>query len=91
MFNTAIEVDDARVGDDDRAEECFAAAARTHAAMAAPALLAGTRVEWAAMLLARGREDGTGRARGLLAQAAPVAAELGLSRLAQRIEALREG
>lgn len=75
--------------DHDRAEECFAAAARTHEAMGAPAFLARTRVEWAAMLLTRGREGDLDRGRALLDQAEPVAAELGLLRLSRRIETLR--
>ena len=72
----------------DEAEQRFAAAEATHERVNAPAWVARTRLEWAAMLL--GRADGAtstdaGRARDLLGRALTTARQLGLPNVERRI------
>jgi hypothetical protein len=62
----------------DQAGRHFEAAHATHEALAAPAWLARTRLEWARMLLTRGRSVDAGPARDLLQQALDIARNLGL-------------
>ena len=68
----------------DEAEAHFAAAAATHERFGAPAWLARTRCEWAAMLSRRGGPGDAERARHLLDQALATARELGLASLERR-------
>ena len=63
----------------EEAEARFAAAAATHERIGAPAWLARTRCEWAAMLLRRGEPGDAERARHLLDQALVTARDLGLA------------
>jgi hypothetical protein len=60
------------------AEVHFAEAERSQAQMHAPTWTARTRLEWARMLLTRGRERDAERAHGLLNDALATARELGL-------------
>ena len=72
----------------DEAEARFAAAAATHERIGAPAWLARTRCEWAAMLLRRGEPGHADRARHLLDQALATARDLGLANVERRTLAL---
>jgi hypothetical protein len=76
------------LGDYDRAEAAFAAAADTHARMAAPALLSCTRLEWARMLLRRRAANDVERARELLTQASGTAKETGQAHVERQAVAL---
>jgi tetratricopeptide (TPR) repeat protein len=69
----------------DEAEARFAAAAATHERIGAPAWLARTRCEWAAMLSRRGEPGDAERARDLLDQALTTARELGLASVERRV------
>jgi tetratricopeptide (TPR) repeat protein len=69
----------------DEAEARFAAAAATHERFGAPAWLARTRCEWAAMLSRRGGPGDAERARHLLDQALVTARELGLASVERRV------
>jgi tetratricopeptide (TPR) repeat protein len=68
----------------DDAEAHFARAAATHEALGAPTWLARTRLEWARLLLARGRAGDVDRARMLLGQTLDTARELGLANVERR-------
>ncbi|MDQ1490403.1 MAG: hypothetical protein QOJ23_2917, partial [Actinomycetota bacterium] len=73
----------------DEAEAHFASAAALHERIAAPTLLARTRLEWAQMI--RRRAGGADiRARDLLHQALGSAVELGLGTVERRARALLE-
>jgi AAA ATPase domain len=67
----------------DEADKRFHAAAESHTAMAAPALLAATKLEWATMLLRRRAPSDGVRSRVLLEEALTVAHGLGLPALEQ--------
>jgi len=71
-------------GDFDEAERRFADAAATHERIGAPTWLARTRLEWARMLITRGRPGDTEQARLLLGQALTTARELGLANIERR-------
>ncbi|MCA1842793.1 MAG: hypothetical protein LC792_06295, partial [Actinobacteria bacterium] len=71
----------ATVGDWSDAEDRFLAAAAAHERIAAPVLLAYTRLEWARMLLARAESTDVQRARDLLDQARAAASEFGLAKI----------
>lgn len=71
-------------GDFDEAERRFADAATTHERIGAPQWLARTRLEWARMLLLRGRPGDTERAQELLGQALTIARERGLANIERR-------
>jgi class 3 adenylate cyclase/tetratricopeptide (TPR) repeat protein len=68
----------------DEAEARFAAALATHERFGAPAWLARTRCEWAAVLLRRGVPGDAERARRFLDQALATARELGLASVERR-------
>ena len=68
----------------DEAEAHFAAAAKTHERLGAPAWLARTRCEWAAMLWRRGQRGDAERVRDFLNQALATARELGLASVERR-------
>ena len=68
----------------DEAEAHFAAAAATHERFGAPAWLARTRCEWAAVLLRRGVPGDAERARNFLDQALATARKLGLATVERR-------
>ena len=72
----------------DEAETHFAAAAATHERFGAPAWVARTRCEWAAVLLRRGVPGDAQRAHHLLDQALATARELGLASVERRVVAL---
>jgi DNA-binding CsgD family transcriptional regulator len=67
----------------------FEAALAALARMPSPPLLARTQVEYAALLLRRGRPDDPARADGLLAEAEAAAGEYGFGRVGQMIARLR--
>jgi tetratricopeptide (TPR) repeat protein len=77
------------LGDWDEAVDRFAAAAATHERLAAPILLARTRLEWARMLLTRRESGDAERARDLLGQALATARDLGLANVERRAVELR--
>jgi class 3 adenylate cyclase/tetratricopeptide (TPR) repeat protein len=68
----------------EEAENYFAAAVRFHEDIGAPVWLARTRLDWAAMLLARRHPGDAERARELLGQALVTARELALANLERR-------
>ena len=68
-------------GDFDEAERRFADAAGTHERIGAPIWLARTRVEWARMLINRGRPGDADEARELLGQTLTAAREHGLANI----------
>jgi hypothetical protein len=68
---------DATLGDFDAAHERFATAEATHLRIGAPTWVARTRVEWAGMLLTRGRTADEPHAHELLAGALETARGLG--------------
>jgi hypothetical protein len=68
----------------DEAEARFAAALATHERFGAPAWLARTRCEWAAVLLRRGVPGDAERARRFLDQALATARKLGLASVERR-------
>jgi class 3 adenylate cyclase/tetratricopeptide (TPR) repeat protein len=72
----------------DEAEIRFEAAEATHQRMAAPTLLARTRLEWAHMLFSRSAAGDADRATTLLGQALQSARELGLGGIERRAAAL---
>ena len=67
----------------DEADARFAAADDRHTAMAAPALLATTKLEWATMLLRRRAPSDGVRSRVLLEESLSIAHGLGLTALEQ--------
>ena len=67
----------------DEADARFHAAAERHTAMAAPALLAATKLEWATVLLRRRAPSDGVRSRVLLEEALTIAHGLGLTALEQ--------
>ena len=67
----------------DEADARFHAAAERHTTMAAPALLAATKLEWGAMLLRRRAPSDGVRSRVLLEESLTIAHGLGLSALEQ--------
>jgi hypothetical protein len=71
-------------GDFYGAEHHFAKAAATHERIGAPHWLARTRLEWARMLLNRGRPGDAEQARELLGQALTTARERGLGNIERR-------
>jgi class 3 adenylate cyclase/tetratricopeptide (TPR) repeat protein len=71
-------------GDFDEAERRFADAAATHERVGAPNWLGRTRLEWARMLINRGRPGDAERARELLGQALATARERGLANIERR-------
>jgi len=74
----------------DEADADFESAARLHQRLAAPTLLARTRLEWARMLVDRRQPGDVERARELLGQALATARELGLANVERRaVELLR--
>lgn len=77
------------LGQLDEAEAYFRSAAALHERIAAPTLLARTRLEWARMIR-RNTDGGDGRARALLHQALTSAVELGLGTVERRARALLE-
>jgi tetratricopeptide (TPR) repeat protein len=79
---------DTGLGRFDEAETRFGEAAATHARIGAPTWLARTHLEWARMLLERGRPGDAERARELLDRALATARELGLAGVEQRAVAL---
>jgi tetratricopeptide (TPR) repeat protein len=68
----------------DEAEAHFAVALATHERFGAPAWLARTQCEWAAVLLRRGARGDAERAHNLLDQALTTARELGLASVERR-------
>jgi DNA-binding SARP family transcriptional activator/tetratricopeptide (TPR) repeat protein len=68
----------------DQAGRHFEAAHASHEALAAPAWLARTRLEWARMLLTRRQPGDTSRAQELLGQALETARELGLANIERK-------
>jgi class 3 adenylate cyclase/tetratricopeptide (TPR) repeat protein len=72
----------------EEAEARFAVAAATHERVGAPAWLARTRCEWAAMLARRGEPGDAERARDLLDRALATARDLGLASVERRVVAL---
>ena len=74
----------ATAGDFDEAQRRFADAAATHQRIGAPTWLARTRLEWARMLINRGRPGDAEQARGLLGQALATARQLGLATIERR-------
>jgi hypothetical protein len=72
------------VGDFDEADSRFACAATAHDDLGAPVWLARTRLEWARMLLTRGRPGDAERARELLGEALDTARGLGLTNVERR-------
>jgi class 3 adenylate cyclase len=78
----------AALGDDDRADAAFAAAADLHARMDAPGFLASTRTEWARLLLHRRQPGDADHARQLLTQALDTARALGLAKIERDAAAL---
>jgi hypothetical protein len=74
----------------DEADRRFAAAEATHSQVAAPGWVAGTRLEWARMLLRRGQLGDQDRARALAAQVRVMATELGRASVAKGAEALSQ-
>ncbi|HEV8623900.1 MAG TPA: AAA family ATPase [Acidimicrobiia bacterium] len=77
-------------GNFDEAERRFADAAATHERIGAPTWLARTRLEWARMLINRGRPGDAERARELLGQALTTARERGLANIERRTVQLLE-
>jgi tetratricopeptide (TPR) repeat protein len=71
-------------GDLDEAERRFAHAAATHERIGAPIWLARTRLEWARMLLDRGRPGDAEQARALLGQALATARARGAANIERR-------
>jgi tetratricopeptide (TPR) repeat protein len=78
----------ATLGDDDRADAAFTAAAEMHAKMSAPGFLASTRTEWARFLLRRRHASDADQARRLLTQALDTARALGLAKIERDAVAL---
>ena len=76
------------IGDYDRADAAFAAAAEMHTRMAAPAFLASTRTEWARLLLTRRNAGDADRAHQLLNEALTTARKLGLGKVERDAVAL---
>ena len=76
------------LGDFDRADSAFAAAAETHGRIAAPALLACTQTEWARTLLLRRRQGDADHAGELLTTVLGAARQLNLPRLERDAVAL---
>jgi tetratricopeptide (TPR) repeat protein len=72
----------------DAADAHFSAAASRHDDIGAPYWLALTRLDWARMLLARGRAVDAARAWALVDQAHAVAGDLGLAAVRRRAGAL---
>jgi class 3 adenylate cyclase len=79
---------DTVLGRFEEAEQHFSSAARSHERIGAPAWLARVPLEWALMLVARGRAGDAVRARDLLGQALTTARELGLGNIERRAVAL---
>ena len=78
-------------GDFDEAERRFADAAATHERIGAPTWLARTRLEWARMLINRGRPGDAEQARQLLGQTLTTARERGLANIERRtVQLLKE-
>ena len=75
-------------GDFDEAERRFAEAAATHERIGAPNWLARTRLEWARMLLSRGRPGDAEQAMELLRRTLTTARERGLANIERRTVAL---
>ncbi len=75
----------ATLGDHDRALTHFAAAADKHEQMAAPLLLAQTRLGWASCLIERGGPGDSEEAARMLELAAATAGELGAATLERRL------
>lgn len=78
----------AALGDEDRADAAFSAAVDLHARMVAPAFLAGTRTEWARLLLRRRKPGDAERAYQFLTEALATARQLGLAKLERDAVAL---
>jgi class 3 adenylate cyclase/tetratricopeptide (TPR) repeat protein len=78
----------AALGDDDRAAADFAAAADLYARIGAPGFLAGTRTEWARLLLRRRHPGDADYARQLLTQALDSARQLSLPKIERDAVAL---
>jgi hypothetical protein len=76
------------MGRHDDADAHFSAAARRHEHIGAAYWLALTRLDWARMLLARGRASDASQAWALVDQAHAVADDLGLSTVRRRAGAL---
>jgi tetratricopeptide (TPR) repeat protein len=74
----------------EEAEDHFASAIRANRHLGAQALLARTQLEFAHMLIRRGRARDRGRALDLLARAAATATALGIDAVSSEIERLRE-
>jgi hypothetical protein len=72
----------------DEAEEHFATAAEVQDRMGARATVVHTRLEWAHMLLRRGRPEDAPRARTLLEEAKAAAREVSIPAVEARIEQL---
>jgi tetratricopeptide (TPR) repeat protein len=72
------------LGEFDRADDLFSHAEDMHEGFGAAPWTARTRVEWAHMLLARGRPGDVDRARRRLGQAIAAAREIGLSGVERR-------
>ena len=71
------------------AADHFQAAIAAHDRLGARSFLARTRYEYARMLLCRGQTADRSRALGLLDQALPTASTLGMTAVAEEIQALR--
>jgi tetratricopeptide (TPR) repeat protein len=71
-------------GDFDEAERRFTEATATHERIGAPTWMARTRLEWARMLLNRGRPGDAEQARELLGQTLTTARERGLANIERR-------
>jgi hypothetical protein len=72
----------------DDADASFAEALRVHEHMEAPFFVAWTKTAWAACLVDRGQNGDLERARALVAEALPVAADRGFADVAQQARAL---
>jgi hypothetical protein len=76
------------LGRHDDADAHFACAAAVHEQMAAPALVARTRLDWAHLLLGRIRGDDAAHASTLLGQALVAGRDLGLVGVERRAGSL---
>lgn len=78
----------ATMGDHERAESHFIETVLAYERIGAPALLSRTKLEWARMLLRRGRIADVERSRALLKEALAIAKAHGLSRSERHATAL---